>query len=104
MNMDISIEDVKVFVASRGPNEMVGAPMSSGRCLVARALAWKYPELADKVFIPASNTYAVTGDRTLNLPLPFEIEVEEAANKFDTLGRAQITRAELEGLMPELFV
>jgi hypothetical protein len=105
--MDITIEDVKAFVASRGPDESVGTPMRSGSCLTASTIAHKYPDVTE-IFVPVGNHYATVTDADGNdeVEISLALEVREAARKFDWLrgsARVAISRQVLEEEMPELF-
>lgn len=102
---EISLQDVRAFVATKQPGEQVGKPLSRASCLVAHALAWKYPSITN-IDVAGSNWFATFRDeqgdrRVIDLPA----DVESTADDFDRLkhGENWITRQQLEEHMPELF-
>lgn len=99
---EVSLDDVKAFVAQSLPDEVIGEPMQIESCLVAYTLAWKYPGCRPAMV--GCNTQARIYGTWIELPAA----IKQIADKFDSLGirtnRSTVTRTELVRYMPGLVI
>jgi len=100
----LTLPDIRAFVASKQPDELVGKPGSRSSCLVACTLAWKYPGVRN-IDVSGSNTFVHCRDESGFVSVELPTDVESTADSFDYLkwGDNWITRKQLEEQMPKLF-
>lgn len=102
----VTLQDLKSYVLSLGPDEVAGQPGNGDFCLVAKALGYKY----GKVFsVSARNEYAWEWGDDYDIPLSPDVRI--VADQFDEIDH-QVhanphevlpTRRDLERIIPELF-
>lgn len=107
--MQITLDDLKDYVAQLAPNDVVGIPMDPYNCLIANTAKRKYPGFkpqvsGDNSAVYLTRIYVGSGYTIVGL----RRDVTEAATAFDVWGttheeRSGPTRLELIDLLPELF-
>lgn len=93
----ITIDDIKGYLATFGPNDTVGLCRDSTSCLVSRALNWKYGTKFE-----ASHDSFATWHSTENIPTTPDIR--QVVIDFDKIGPygAEITRKQVEESIEQL--
>lgn len=99
--MKLTIDEIKAYLATKGPDDVVGQTLAARHCLTASCLLWLHPDSAPVVEYHNRGAWLNSGDE-----VEFDQDVRDAADKFDRLPirvLSPVTRSQLEDWMPELF-
>lgn len=102
MSFEISVDDVKKYLASHSPEEPVGLGASPKACLVEQALEYKYPGKIFEVTVGTFWNVHPTGALYYGESGDLGAEIDEIIRKFDDISSGWITRAQVEEAIPEL--
>lgn len=100
-NYEITVGDIKAYLAGLGPDEPAGITNDQSSCLVARALSKKYAGVEDH-FIVGMSAFTTPKWEEPWHDLPGDIA--EIVSKFDALSPDEdfVSRRRVEQAIPEL--
>lgn len=80
----LTAEDVESFVATRDNEDPVGAPCHAGKCLLAQAFEWKYPEVVRPEYSLIVDPDRIYVEGT-TIEIPLGEDVQRYMNIFDDI-------------------
>jgi len=94
---EITVEDIKAYLATLAPDAEAGTAHDTELCLVARALKHKYGE----TFYVGAFSFWSVGPELFQQPQEIAVIVEQF-DEIDDENSRPVTRAEVEAAMPQL--